>query len=29
LERLRELMKRETGNEMIKDVIFTKYLYQS
>jgi flagellar FliL protein len=29
LEQLRELMKRETGNEMIKDVIFTKYLYQS
>ena len=29
LEQLRELMKKETGNEMIKDVIFTKYLYQS
>lgn len=28
LERIRDLMKRETGNEMIKDVIFTKYLYQ-
>lgn len=29
LETLRELMKKETGSEMIKDVIFTKYLYQS
>lgn len=28
LETLRELMKKETGSEMIKDVIFTKYLYQ-
>lgn len=28
LEELRKLMKAETGNEMIKDVIFTKYLYQ-
>lgn len=28
LETMRELMKKETGNEMIKDVIFTKYLYQ-
>ncbi|MCV2886173.1 flagellar basal body-associated protein FliL [Aestuariibacter sp. AA17] len=28
LERLRELMKKETGSELIKDVIFTKYLYQ-
>ena len=28
LEQLRELMKKETGAEMIKDVIFTKYLYQ-
>ena len=28
LEQLRGLMKKETGNEMIKDVIFTKYLYQ-
>ena len=27
LERLKELMRRETGNEMIKDVIFTKYLH--
>ncbi|WP_339725768.1 flagellar basal body-associated protein FliL [uncultured Paraglaciecola sp.] len=27
LEKLRELMLRETGSEMIKDVIFTKYLY--
>lgn len=27
LERLRQLMKKETGNEMVKDVIFTKYLY--
>ena len=29
LEQLRDLMKKETGNAMIKDVIFTKYLYQS
>lgn len=28
LERLREIMMKETGSEMIKDVIFTKYLYQ-
>jgi len=28
LDKLRELMKKETGSEMIKDVIFTKYLYQ-
>ena len=28
LETLRELMKKEAGAEMIKDVIFTKYLYQ-
>jgi flagellar FliL protein len=28
LEKMRELMKKETGHEMIKDVIFTKYLYQ-
>jgi len=28
LEKLRSLMKKETGNEMVKDVIFTKYLYQ-
>lgn len=28
LEELRAKMKAETGNEMIKDVIFTKYLYQ-
>ncbi|TDF36468.1 flagellar basal body-associated protein FliL [Alteromonadaceae bacterium M269] len=28
LETLRELMKKEAGTEMIKDVIFTKYLYQ-
>ena len=28
LEKLRALLKKETGNEMIKDVIFTKYLYQ-
>lgn len=27
LEKLRELMLRETGSEMVKDVIFTKYLY--
>lgn len=29
LDYLRELMKKETGHEMIKDVIFTKYIYQS
>lgn len=28
LESLRQLMKKETGSTMIKDVIFTKYLYQ-
>lgn len=28
MEELKKLMKKETGNEMIKDVIFTKYLYQ-
>ncbi|MDP5029059.1 MAG: flagellar basal body-associated protein FliL [Paraglaciecola sp.] len=28
LEKMRELMKKETGSEMVKDVIFTKYLYQ-
>lgn len=28
LSTLRERMKKETGKEMIKDVIFTKYLYQ-
>ncbi len=27
LEKLKELMLRETGSEMIKDVIFTSYLY--
>lgn len=27
LEKLKELMLRETGSEMIYDVIFTKYLY--
>lgn len=27
LEKLNELMLRETGSAMIKDVIFTKYLY--
>ena len=27
LEKLRKLMLRETGSEMVKDVIFTKYLY--
>lgn len=27
LEKMRDLMKKETGNEVIKDVIFTKYLY--
>lgn len=26
---LQDIMKRETGDEVIKDVIFTKYLYQS
>lgn len=28
LQELRKLMKAETGSEMIRDVIFTKYLYQ-
>lgn len=28
LQTLREQMKRETGSEIVKDVIFTKYLYQ-
>ena len=28
LEKLRSIMLKETGSEMIKDVIFTKYLYQ-
>ena len=28
LEKLKEIMMKETGSEMIKDVIFTKYLYQ-
>ena len=27
LEKLKELMLKETGSEMIKDVIFTEYLY--
>ena len=27
LEKLKELMLKETGSEMIKDVIFTKYYY--
>ena len=27
LEKIQQLMLRETGSEMIKDVIFTKYLY--
>ena len=27
LEKLQELMLKETGSKMIKDVIFTKYLY--
>ena len=27
LEKLQELMVRETGSEMIKDVIFTRYIY--
>lgn len=27
LDRFKELMKRETGNPMIRDVIFTSYLY--
>ncbi|WP_416306854.1 flagellar basal body-associated protein FliL [Neptunicella sp. SCSIO 80796] len=28
LSTLREQLKKETGSEMIKDIIFTKYLYQ-
>ncbi|MGS2719504.1 flagellar basal body-associated protein FliL [Paraglaciecola aestuariivivens] len=28
LDKLKTLMLRETGSEIIKDVIFTKYLYQ-
>lgn len=28
LETIRDMMKKETGSEMVKDVIFTKYLYQ-
>jgi len=28
LETLRKIMRNETGSEMVKDVIFTKYLYQ-
>lgn len=28
LEKLQELMQQETGSPMIKNVIFTKYLYQ-
>jgi flagellar FliL protein len=28
LDAMRELLKRETGSPIIKDVIFTKYLYQ-
>ncbi|WP_026376539.1 flagellar basal body-associated protein FliL [Aestuariibacter salexigens] len=28
LDALRELMRKETGSEMVRDVIFTKYLYQ-
>ncbi|MCC2617525.1 flagellar basal body-associated protein FliL [Aestuariibacter halophilus] len=28
LDELKRLMKKETGNPMVKDVIFTKYLYQ-
>jgi flagellar FliL protein len=28
LQSLREIIKKETGSEMIMDVIFTKYLYQ-
>lgn len=27
LENMRKLMKKETGSNMIKDVIFTKYIY--
>ncbi|MDF2179264.1 flagellar basal body-associated protein FliL [Aliiglaciecola sp. CAU 1673] len=28
LQKLREFMKKETGKDVVKDVIFTKYLYQ-
>ncbi|WP_438865562.1 flagellar basal body-associated protein FliL [Neptunicella sp.] len=28
LTTLREQLKKETGSEMVKDIIFTKYLYQ-
>ncbi|GGW70430.1 flagellar basal body-associated protein FliL [Alishewanella tabrizica] len=28
LEQLKEVLKRETGQPMIQDVLFTKYLYQ-
>lgn len=28
LKRLNELMKKETGQELLQDVLFTKYLYQ-
>jgi flagellar FliL protein len=28
LERAKELMTQETGNPVIKEVIFTKYIYQ-
>lgn len=27
LERLKKLLRKETGSDMIKDVIFTKYIY--
>ncbi len=29
LRRLKQIMKRETGKEVLKDVIFTKYLYEN
>ncbi len=28
LKKINELMKKETGNELVQDVLFTKYLYQ-
>jgi len=28
LEKINELMKKETGTELVQDVLFTKYLYQ-
>ena len=28
LDTIRDMMKKETGSEMVRDVIFTKYLYQ-